>query len=236
MFTHPPHSFFTMHCMPRRGGGGLFVACCAQLHWCNASFNEDFSGCYPPHRVPPAWCNVRCDVNPVHTQIMVILNSASKWAGDSEHNDRVMLIVCMGKTFFKGIILGSIGHNGCMHGNKSFTLQCVVSLRLGSSHVTEFGRVRATQWYVPSGHYGWACARHHCGPIMRSSTPYYVAFNMICLVISSCICICIAHQTTSCFPSCAPSPPWAVRGVAPFLSQGYNLLGRGCGQLQPSTP
>ena len=45
----------------------------------------------------------------------------------------MMSFVCMGKTLFRGMILGAIGHNGCMHMNKSFTLHCAISLRRNNS-------------------------------------------------------------------------------------------------------
>ena len=48
----------------------------------------------------------------VHTQIMVMLNVAQKWAVSTACNTLVMLFVCLRKTLFGGIIWAGIGHNG----------------------------------------------------------------------------------------------------------------------------
>ena len=58
--------------------------------------------------LPLAQCSARCDISLVHTQIMVTLNIASKWAMGTERDGWVMPTVCMGKTLFRGIILGEI--------------------------------------------------------------------------------------------------------------------------------
>ena len=66
----------------------------------------------------PAWCtrcSAWCNVSPVHTQIMVALHGAQKWAVGAEYTSWVMLFVCIGGTLFQGIAFGGLSiMNACI--------------------------------------------------------------------------------------------------------------------------
>ena len=74
-----------------------------------------------------------------------------------------------------------------------------------------------------------------CPPPLWAHHPHQMVWQSIMNGLAIPSCIRIAHQTISCSLSHMLGLPWTVR-VAPFRSQGYGLIGRGCGQLQPSTP
>ena len=76
-----------------------------------------------PKRVLTARCGVWCDVSQAGTQYMLTLKVAVTWPVCTVCNGWVMLLACMGKTHFGGIIWGE----GLMMHAQKFSIQCIFS-------------------------------------------------------------------------------------------------------------
>ena len=59
-------------------------------------------------------CGARCDVSPMHTQYSITLKVARMRRVGTVCIVRVLLLVCMGKTRFGGIIWGEVVMMHCM--------------------------------------------------------------------------------------------------------------------------
>uniref|UniRef100_A0A7S4FZN3 Uncharacterized protein n=1 Tax=Eutreptiella gymnastica TaxID=73025 RepID=A0A7S4FZN3_9EUGL len=116
-----------------------------------------------------------------------------------------------------------------MHMNESFTLQCVVSLRLNNSHSEVLGPGSGV-FYLR----GTVNKRVPATIVGPSAAPDCVAVQCECICHSQLYLDCPLDHLT--FPiSCAQSS-WAPESHGPFSITRLPSPGQGCGQLQPSTP